>query len=780
MDSLKSQSPKGKARRRFGSITRRTFLKLSAVAAAALTAGRLLWRPALGSATPEEADAGGAIAETWVPTSCLNCPSRCATLVRVVDGRAVKITGNTLSKVSEGETCPRAHVGLQVLYDPERITTPLRRTNPARGKGIDPGWEAISWGEALDEVAGRLKSLRDGGEPHRLLILNGLNPTSDEDITRYFARSYGTPNFFAADVPDGEADRAGGWLADGHYARSAYDLENTNYILAFGASILESEKPVARNLRMWGKIRRERPNRAKIVVIDPRYSVTAAKSDRWVPVNPGTDGALAMAIANVIISENLYDAEFVSNFTSGFNEYKDLALTSYSPESAAGITGVPAETIRDLAREFARTKPAIAWRGRGATAWPGGTYASYAIYCLNALVGSIDVPGGVTYQEAPAYRPLPEITEDSVTRAGLAMARLDGGHTGRFPLAGSATNRLADSIREGQPYPVEILLGLNGNPVMTAPENARWHEALAKIPYYVHVAPFVNETAEYADIVLPATTFLETWGYEQSPPGSGSAEVKLKQPVVAPLGEARNIGDTLFYLALRTGGGVLQAFEGIGGNTEGFVKYRTENLIDWDDLLRDGVWRGADYEYYKYDRVFDTPSGKFEFSSGNLAARLNELGLAADSLACLPHYEPPAALGDAAVYPLMLSTYRPLLTVENGSQNYPWAQEALLVMHGRAWENLAEMNRRTAEELGISDGDAVWVESPYGRVRVKARVFEGIMPGVVSIAGGQGYYACGRWADGIGVNPNDITGADYDALSGQSAFFNTRVRVYRA
>jgi anaerobic selenocysteine-containing dehydrogenase len=146
----------------------------------------------------------------------------------------------------------------------------------------------------------------------------------------------------------------------------------------------------------------------------------------------------------------------------------------------------------------------------------------------------------------------------------------------------------------------------------------------------------------------------------------------------------------------------------------------------------------------------------------------------------LPHYEEPKFLGDLAIYPLLLSTYQPLLNIENGSQNYPWAQEMYLVMHGMGWTNFAEINSRTAQALGINDGDMVWVESPFNKIKVKARVFEGIHPGVVSIAGGQGHYVYSEWASGIGVNPNEIIGVDYDRLSGQAAFFNTRVRVYRA
>jgi len=149
-------------------------------------------------------------------------------------------------------------------------------------------------------------------------------------------------------------------------------------------------------------------------------------------------------------------------------------------------------------------------------------------------------------------------------------------------------------------------------------------------------------------------------------------------------------------------------------------------------------------------------------------------------MAYLPHYEDAEFLGDKGKYPLLLSTYQPLLNIENGSQNYPWAQERFLVLHARGWTNFAEMNSRTARALGIKDGDWVWVESPFNKIKVRARVFEGVHPRVVSIASGQGHYVYGRWAKGIGVNPNEIIGVDYDRISGQSAFFNTRVKVYQA
>lgn len=757
-------------------VSRRAFLGVTAAAGAAIAASHVIKRPGIVSALTPQETTEGVITEKWVVTSCLNCPTRCATKVRVVNGKAVRIAENPLSKVSEGKLCPRSHVGLQVLYDPDRGRTPLKRTNAQKGKDVDPGWVSISWDEALGEVNRRLKTLRDKNETHKLAIFCGLNSISNEDLVHRFAVAYGTPNVVAADSLENEAEKSGQWMADGNYVHSAYDLEHTNYILAFGASVVESQKPLARNLRMWGKIRRERPNRAKIVIIDPRYSVTAAKADLWIPIKPGTDGALALAMANVIISEGLYDANFVGNWTSGFDQYKNLVLSQYAPERVVEITGVPAEVIKRIAAEFAQTKPAIAWRGRGATCWPDGSYASFAIFCLNALVGSIDARGGVIYQEYPKYKEMPAVADDHAAKAGKAKPPLGLSGDGRVPVAGIATNQLADSILKSSPYVVDVAIGFNSNFNMSAPGAGRWDEAMAKLPFYVHVGPSTTEMATFADIMLPACTFLEEWGYDHCPPGSGFAEMKIKQPAVERLYDSRPIADIIFGLAQGLGGTVAQSFGGIGDNAEGFVRYRTSTVMSWDEFRIQGVWVGPKYEFYRYDRIFKTPSKKFEFYSGNMEAVLK----GSDSTGCLPHYRGTRFLGDEKIYPLVLATYSPLLDIENGNQNYPWAQEIYMVLHGQGWSNFVEMNSETAHELGINDGDMVWVESPFGKIEGRARVFQGIRPEVIAIANGQGHWACGRWAKGMGVNPNSILGVDYDQLSGQSTFFNTRVKVYKA
>jgi anaerobic selenocysteine-containing dehydrogenase len=300
---------------------------------------------------------------------------------------------------------------------------------------------------------------------------------------------------------------------------------------------------------------------------------------------------------------------------------------------------------------------------------------------------------------------------------------------------------------------------------------------LKKLPYYVHVSPFVSEMALYADLILPSTTFLEEWGYDHSPPGSGFSEVKIKQPVVKPHGSARSIVDILFQISKKLNGGVAQSFTNMGDTSEGFVRFRTEGLISWSELLKKGVWVGRDYEYHKYTRIFQTPSRKFEFSSGNLKALLKTKNGDLDDL---PHYKEPKFLGEKDKYPLVLLPYQPLMVIENGSQNYPWAQEIFLPMAGVGWETLVEINSETAKTLKLRDGQFVWVESPFQKIKAKVKCSEGVHPGGVAIASGQGHTSYGKWQKGIGVNPNDILGVDYDTLSGQAAFFNTRVKVYKA
>ncbi|MFC1923803.1 molybdopterin-dependent oxidoreductase [Chloroflexota bacterium] len=737
-------------------ISRRTFLGISGATAAALVALYSIKWPTFDFLLSPEDILEGVKKEDWKATSCLNCPTRCAVKVRVVnEERAVRIIGNSNSAYSDGKTCPRSHVGLQVLYNPNRIAKPLIRQNASKGRNEDPNWVEIEWeGEngALNQIKKKLKELISTDNTDKLLIIQGLNTTSDEDLINRFAKSFRTPNLLREDDLETEADMEGKRLAN-ISTNTGYDLENANYILSFGANIIESGTPLARNLRLWGKIRQERPNKAKVVVIDPRYSITACRADEWIRINPGTEGALAMGIANVIIREQWYDEEFVNSRASGFAEYKSLVLNNFNPDTVASLTGIDTDTIERIAEEFASYQPAIAWSGTGATNWPHGTYVSHAIYCLNALVGSIDAKGGIIYQESPPYNVMPSITGDD---------------------PGINFKQTTDLVLDNNPYKIDMAIGFNNNLIMSVPNTREWDKALSDIPYYIHIAPSMTEMAQYADIILPSCTYLEEWAYETAPPGAGYAEAKIKQPVIEPLHESRQTAKIIFDLVNDLDNSVELRFgrDSIGGDPEGFVEYRTNNFISLEAFKSNGVWpvfteSKPVYEYGKYDQIFETDSRKFEFHPDSLGPdSLNVKKLTNIDF-----------LGIESSYPLILTTYHPVLDIKTGNQNYPWAQEIFLVMHGYGWDNFVEMNKLDANDKGIKDGDTVLVKSEFGEVKVKARVFEGIMRGVVAIASGQGHYACGQWADYIGVNPNEVIGIDIDEKSGQASFKNTRVRI---
>lgn len=805
-------------------FSRRTFLKLSAAggAGAALPAHG----PGRGDAAQRMPGPTGE--ETWVPSVCLQCPAGCGIQVKVVDGRAVKIEGNAVHPINEGRLCPKGHIGLQILYDPDRIKGPLKRAG-ARGEGK---WEPIGWDEAIGMVAKRLGELRARGEPHTVAVMGGRYRGQMSPLFGRFMQAYGTPNDVGHSSICADGSPIAHYLTQGIKSYLGYDWDNTNYILCFGGAFLEAWRPTTRLLRAYGHMRRERPVRGKLVQVDTRFSVTAAKADEWLPIRPGTDGALALGIAHVIVKEELYDKTFVAEHTFGFDDWVDektgaphlgfkrLVVDEYPPRRVAEITSIPEETIVRIAREFATTRPAVAAGERGSSMQSNGIFNRMAIHALNALVGSIDAPGGVIVQRGPHFTDWPKLELDEVAKAGLAMPRVDHAGTARFPLAGKVYQHMPEVFAGAGPYPVKALFLYYTNPLFSTPEVGRFQTAIDRVPFVVDFTPFMSETAEHADLILPDHTYLERWQDDVIYPSLGYPVVGLRQPVVPPLYDTMNTGDVLIRIARRMGGPLAAAFP--WKDMEEVLKFRFRRVWEdgqgsikaasfeefWSKLKREGVWFKKGYTFGEWDQTLKTPTKKFEFYSVGLRKKLEELALkevdhakeagtastpeaelekilrglkltARGDRVYLPHYEPIRHVGDAKRYPLLLNTYKLITHAEGRGANSPWMLERLGVHVKQRWESWAELNPDTARQLGVRDGDPIWVESPVGKLRTRARLYPGARPDVVNIPFSLGHRAYGRYAQGRGANPNWILANEYDYLGGTAAFFSTRVRVSR-
>lgn len=863
-------------------ITRRDAIKIGAAGG---VAGYLVYRlgrfDSLLRPSSETGYSLQGLNESHVASVCLQCPAGCGILVRVVDGRAVKIEGNPQHPINLGRLCPKGQIGPEILYDPDRIKQPYvreelwqayeagtladylatetRDRTPEDFVPVPGATDEEVWGNALDLAAAVLRTIREstapGEGPHQLLFLSGRNRGQMGSFIDRFCAAYGTPNHIGHSSICADGSPMAHWATQGWKAYSGYDWDDANYLLCFGGAFLEAWRPTTRLLRAYGTMHQGRPVRGKIVQVDVRCSTTAAKADEWIPIKPVTDGALALGIAHVIIRDGLYDAPYVQDHTFGFEDWTDsngvshmgwrsMILQDYPPDVVSGITGVPEETIERVAWEFATTRPAIAAGERGASMQTNGVYSRMAIHALNALVGSLGKVGGPIRQHDPPFASVPAVTKDAVASAGTAQPAFDFRGTKYYPLAGKVyqgvPNFILGTTDPGgrllvPPYRAKAVLCYYTNPLFSTPDNSRWEEAIRRVPFVMTFSPFMDETTAHADLILPDCTYLERWQDDVIYPSLGYPVAAIRQPVLGetPLHNTKNAADTLIEIAQRIGGTVGQSFpwadflghlkaryQGIHASGRGTVgstpvaQFATFEDF-WKAFAEAGVWSDPSYAFEDWPFTFATPSGRFEFYSTLLQAKLEHLaedearkiqdppppdlveqelekileGLhleARGDRVFMPHFEPPRYVGQEADYPLHLVTYKLMVHAEGRGANLPLLRE-MVAPHLRTawnWETWAEVNPATAATYGIADGAAMVVESPVTdaqgnprRIVARARLYEGARPDTVAIPFELGHTAYGRWAKAAGENPNRILADQYDLLGGLAAFSPTRVRI---
>jgi anaerobic selenocysteine-containing dehydrogenase len=718
--------------------------------------------------------------------------------------------------------CPKGLAALQILYDPDRIRGPLLRKG-VRGAGE---WEPIGWDRAMGLLSERLQKLRASGHPERLALVVGPQCLGlMRALWGRFLESFGSPNFILTSS-ECEARLSPQYLSQGIPGEAAYDMENTHYLLSFGANLLEAGRSPVQQLRAWGRLRGDHPgHRVKIVQVDTRRSLTALKADEWIPIRPGTDGALALALAHVLVAEGLYDKRFVAKHTFGFEDWRKILL-QYPPEEVEQITGVPARTIRRLASEFSGHRPSLALPGLGLGRYTNGLWNRWAVYCLNALVGSIGIPGGALVPLTVPHTAWPPVARDAIARRGLATPRIDGTGGAGAALAESVLHALPRALRDASPYPVEALFVYYANPVYWQPDLAA---SLSKVQFIVSFSTFMDETTTMADLVLPDHTFLERWQDHEHHEHAGSLAYPLlgvAAPAAKPLYDTRHTGDVLLALAASLGGPFNAALpwkdfrellearvKDLYHIRRGNVRILLEALDEpwyetfargkkwqwespfkdpgdfWERVMERGGWWDPDYPFKEPARWFRTPSRRFEFFS----ARLRDAARAASSSSplavtqvnaggdrfFLPQWEPPRFEGDVQQFPFYLIVYRPMALGEGTTTQAPYLQELASPLLWEKWDSWIEIHPESARRLGISDGEVVWVESPAGKVKVRARLSSATLPDVVTLPVGGGHTAGGRYAKGRGVNAAPLQAREVDRLTGIQARAATRVRILK-
>ena len=685
--------------------------------------------------------------DNWYATLCRQCPTSDGIVVRVVEGRAKKIEGNVDYPINQGKHSARCEAGLQGVYHPDRISAPLVRVGE-RGSGQ---WDEISWTDAVARLANQLQQLdstdrvvmaTDPVGSHLGMVVERFRSKLNARHVPY--EPLERTNLVAAMSQVFNKDDL--LYEPGRFVMPDFDIENTNYLLSFGADFLNTWLSPIRYARGYGHFRQGDRQRGTFVHADSRFSMTGANADEWLYVRPGQEGLLALSIAEVIISEGLGDGAAAEAMTGD----GAVDLASFAPELVAGDIGVEAKTIRQVAHDFATNRPSLAIGGGSAGAQTNGLSNLAAIYSLNYLVGAVGQRGGVIFNPAPIL-------------TGLRPAQAGASFDEWF--------RLVGDMEQGR---VDALLVRGADPMYGLPSSAGFRDAAFNVPLIVSFSGHMDDTTAMADLVLPEHNYLEDWGSDIPDPGPGHQMVGFQQPVVRPFFESRGahhgtrgFADVLMALAqvmevdLELPGetfmevvqdGARQLYES-GSGVAGPV--RAKDYPDfrsfWNGALQNGSWRDESARFdggpHAPPRLADT----FEKPSFD--------GFPRDSDAF--HLVPFASAS---------------LTDGRGA-HLPWLQATPDPVTTATWSTWVEINMRKAEEMGIKEGDVVRVvNGSGGSIEALAYPHPGISPEVVCVPVGQGHSAGGRYAKGRGSNVLSIL-APKTAGTGALAWAATRVKI---
>ncbi len=762
-------------------MDRREFMKLSAAAAAASACPALLHAMELELGGQDFHQIRTFHPRQRKPYVCTTCPYFDGGFTFAEEGEILKAEGDPNHIATRGKFCAKGLASFFSRYDPDRILAPMKRVGE-RGAGQ---WQEISWQEAIAEVAGRVSAALS--DPDSIYLNEG---GFKEGGTVRFMDTIGSQSVIRSRLPSiGTAPKQAALEQALGFNFAIPDLEHTKYVLNFGANIMETALPLAQRLTE-GVVN----NKLKLVTFDVRMSNTAGRSDEWFPVFPGSDGIVALAMANVIMDKGLADTSFVDlwvNYTSDHGGEGDYAsanlahdLSRFTPERAEKASGVPAKTIERIALEFAKTKPATVFSHNGVVYHRKGMDGERACLLLAVITGNIDTEGGYCLPRSfdvampePAPEPL-----------GSTSKRLNP----TFPF----------EVKDGDRR-VAVLFNHMSNPVYSSPAASVWREVLKDsklIPYIVDFSPFMSETAELADIILPDVVDVERHDVASSPTALWPW-ISMSYPSIKARGEAQDVRVTLkklveaidpddsrgmkkYWAFADTKQWVKQAVNATPGTKEkSYKKLRSKGV--WpqygkiDPATRHIVKKGRPVEakYRTFDPAgFPTPSKRIEIHT--------------------PAWSEHPRHTDMKPGEFVLVTFKVAYQTLSMTSNLKYLAE---LWHS----NPLWINREVARELGIGDGELVRVTSEAGHMVTKAWLTNGIHPQVVGMSTSVGRTAYGRvaradphahasfareeqedadidhnlWWRDPGTNPNDIVPISIDPETGAQAWNDTVVRV---
>ncbi|MGE4266380.1 MAG: molybdopterin-dependent oxidoreductase [Deferribacterales bacterium] len=722
-------------------VSRRKFLAASGgVVAAGLVAANLSTLKAVASGHSPAPT--GEIGEKHIASSCEMCVNKCGFFAHVVDGRLKKLNPNPKFFKSRAMLCARGNAGAEEPYNPERLTKPLLRVGE-RGEGK---WKEISYEEAFKLVAEKLKEFKVKNE-NRSSVAFASSEGFQEEMFQYLVQSYGSTNTVRHPTLCLSSVIQGWSSVYGVYPDA--DLKNSKFVIMFGAN--RAEAIVTPDSIDFVKYK---PEGAKLIYLDPRFTNTATKADKWYPVKPGTDLAFVLGVINVIITEKLYDAAFVEQFCDGFADLETM-IAPHTPEWAEKECEIPAVEIRWVAREFAKAAPAaVAYPGRRTSWYVNDVYFRRACAILTAICGCWDAPGGICPKASVPLKnldplfPYFEMTDDRIDVASSVKNRLpqdkrsDNMPTDSVAYLGEKDGswlRFRDAIIAQDPYPVEAMIVYKQNFIEAVPNRAKTMEMLKKIKFMAVIDIQMTEVAYFADLIIPESTYLERWDSVHNL-ASIWPIATFRQPVIEPVFGTKS----MFEIA----GGIINemlklpelwddademevedfkmdvAEDIFGQPLEEYIKHQlADHPGAYEQMMKEGVFYLTDEASYGKTR---NPEFRFKTRTGKI--ELANVKYADKGLSPLPIYAAPRQ-PEPGKYRMILGRHG--FNTHTGTQNneYLWEIQK---------ENVIWINTAEAKKIGVISGDYVTVKSSVGEQTIKVFSTEKIRKDCVFFAHGYG------------------------------------------